>query len=69
MNWDLIWTVLALAIVVAIFLPIYLIEFVAYQKTKFEAMIEMMSKTEKKFKEQDFDLALKNIFEEGVGND
>lgn len=69
MNWDLIWTVLALAIVVAIFLPIYLIEFVAYQKTKFEAMIEVMSKTEKKFKEQDFDLALKNIFEEGVGND
>lgn len=69
MNWDLIWTVLAFAIIVAIFLPIYLIEFVAYQKTKFEAMIDVMSKTEKQFKEQDFDLALKNMFEEGVGND
>lgn len=69
MNWDLVWTVLAFAIIVAIFLPIYLIEFVAYQKTKFEAMIDVMSKTEKQFKEQDFDLALKNMFEEGVGND
>lgn len=69
MNWDLIWTVLALAIIGAMFLPIYLVCVAAYQKTKFEAMIDVMSKTDKKLKEQDFDLGLKTIFEEGVGND
>jgi len=69
MNWDLIWTVLGLAILAMIFLPIYLIEFLSYQKTKFETMIEVMAKTEKKYQDQDFDLALKHMFEKGVEND
>lgn len=69
MNWDLILTVFMLALIFAIFLPIYLIAYAAYQKTKFESMIEVMSKTEMKLKDHDFDIALKNMYEEGVGND
>ena len=69
MNWDLFWTVLGLAILVAIFLPLYLVELVAYHKTKFETMIEVMAKTEKKYQDQDFDLAFKHMFEKGAEND
>lgn len=69
MNWDLIWTVLGLALIVAVFFPIYLVEFAAYQKTKFESMMEVMSNAEKKINDHNFDEALKNMFQEGVENE
>lgn len=69
MNWDLVWTVLGLCIIGAVFLPLYLIELVAFHKTKFEAMIDVMAKTEKKYQDHDFDLAFKHMFEKGVDND
>jgi hypothetical protein len=36
---------------------------------KLEAMVELMEKTDKKIQDHNFDIALKNMFNEGVENE
>lgn len=69
MNWDLIWTVFIFAIMLAVFLPLYLVALSSYHRIKMEAMLELMNKTEKKIQDHNFDIALKNMFEEGAENE
>ena len=69
MNWGLVFTVFGVGIAVLILSPLYLALFTAYQKSKFESMVEVMTKTEKKIQDNNFDEALKTMFEEGVDND
>jgi hypothetical protein len=69
MNWDLIFTVFGVAIAILIVSPLYLALMISYQKSKFDAMVESMSRAENKMKDKHFDEALKTMFEEGVEND
>lgn len=69
MNWELILTVFIFAVMLAAFLPIYVITLGSYHKIKLEAMIELMEKTDKKIQDHNFDVALKNMFNEGADNE
>jgi hypothetical protein len=69
MNWELILTVFIFAVMLAVFLPLYLVSLSSYHKMKLEAMVELMEKTDKKIQDHNFDIALKNMFNEGVENE
>lgn len=66
MNWDLFFTVLGLGLLGLILIPMYMVMFVAFHKSKFEATIESMVKMRKKFDDEDFDKGIETIlFERG----
>lgn len=69
MNWELILTVFIFAVMFAVFLPLYLVALVSYHKMKLEAVVELMDTTDKKIHDHNFDIALKNMFNEGVENE
>ena len=65
MNWNLIWTVVGLAVVSFFILPIYLAMAIAYSKTIMKTELEFLATAGQIQKKVKFDDAVERLFEEG----
>jgi hypothetical protein len=65
LNWDLIWTVVGLAVVSFFILPIYIAMAIAYSKTIMKIELEFVATANHIQKKVKFDDAVERLFEEG----
>ena len=65
MNWNLIWTVVGLAVVSFFILPIYLAMAIAYSKTIMKMELEFIATAGQIQKKVKFDDAVERLFEDG----
>ena len=65
MNWDLIWTVVGLAVASFFILPIYLAMAIAYSKTIMKIELEFIATAGQIQKKVKFDDAVERLFEDG----
>jgi len=65
MNWDLIWTVVGLAIASFFILPFYLAMLIAYKKSIMKIELEFVATANSIQKKVKFDDAVERLFEEG----
>ena len=65
MNWNLIWTVVGLAVVSFFILPIYLAMAIAYSKTIMKIELEFIATAGQIQKKVKFDDAVERLFEDG----
>ena len=65
MNWNLIWTVVGLAIASFFLLPIYFAMLIAYKKSVMKIELEFVATANHIQKKVKFDDAVERLFEEG----
>jgi hypothetical protein len=65
MNWDLMWTVVGLAIASFFILPFYLAMLIAYKKSIMKIELEFVATANSIQKKVKFDDAVERLFEEG----
>lgn len=65
MNWDLIWTVVGLAVVSFFILPIYIAMAIAYNKIIMKSELEFIATAGQIEKKVKFDDAVERLFEDG----
>ena len=65
MNWDLMWTVVGLAIASFFILPFYLAMLIAYKKSVVKIELEFVATANSIQKKVKFDDAVERLFEEG----
>jgi hypothetical protein len=65
MNWNLLWTVVGLAIASFFILPIYIGYIIAYQKAMLKIELEFVATANQIQKKVKFDDAVERLFEEG----
>ena len=65
MNWNLIWTVVGLAIASFFILPFYLAMLIAYRKSIMKIELEFVATAGQITKKVRFDDAVERLFEEG----
>ena len=65
MNWNLIWTVVGLAVVSFFILPIYLAMAIGYKKSMIKIELEFVATANHIQKKVQFDDAVERLFEEG----
>ena len=65
MNWNLIWTVVGLAIASFFILPFYLAMLIAYKKSIMKIELEFVATAGQITKKVRFDDAVERLFEEG----
>ena len=65
MNWNLIWTVVGLAIASFFILPFYIAMLIAYKKSIMKIELEFVATAGQITKKVRFDDAVERLFEEG----
>ena len=65
MNWNLLWTVVGLAIASFFILPIYIGYIIAYKKAMLKIELEFVATANQIQKKVKFDDAVERLFEEG----
>ena len=65
MNWNLLWTVVGLAIASFFILPFYLAMLIAYKKSIMKIELEFVATAGQITKKVRFDDAVERLFEEG----
>ena len=65
MNWNLIWTVVGLAVASFFILPFYLGMLIAYKKSIMKIELEFVATANSIQKKVKFDDAVERLFEEG----
>ena len=65
MNWDLLWTVVGLAIASFFILPFYIAMLIAYKKSVLKIELEFVATANQIEKKVKFDDAVERLFEEG----
>ena len=65
MNWDLIWTVVGLAIASFFILPFYMAMLIAYKKAIMKIELEFVATAGSSIKKVRFDDEVGRLFEEG----
>ena len=65
MNWDLIWTVVGLAVASFLLLPFYIAMLIAYKKSIMKIELEFVATANQIQKKVKFDDAVERLFEEG----
>ena len=65
MNWDLMWTVVGLAIASFFILPFYIAMLIAYKKSIMKIELEFVATAGQITKKVRFDDAVERLFEEG----
>ena len=65
MNWDLMWTVVGLAIASFFILPFYLAMLIAYKKSIMKIELEFVATANSIQKRVKFDSDVERLFEEG----
>ena len=65
MNWNLIWTVVGLAVASFFILPFYLAMLIAYRKSIMKIELEFVATAGQITKKVRFDDAVERLFEEG----
>ena len=65
MNWDLMWTVVGLAIASFFILPFYLAMLIAYKKSIMKIELEFVATANSIQKKVKFDSDVERLFEEG----
>ena len=65
MKWDLMWTVVGLAIASFFILPFYLAMLIAYKKSIMKIELEFVATANSIQKKVKFDDAVERLFEEG----
>ncbi len=65
MNWNLIWTVVGLAIASFFLLPFYFAMLIAYKKAMMKIELEFVATANHIQKKVKFDDAVERLFEEG----
>ena len=65
MNWNLIWTVVGLAIASFFILPFYMAMLIAYKKSSMKIELEFVATAGQITKKVRFDDAVERLFEEG----
>ena len=65
MNWNLIWTVVGLAVASFFILPFYLAMLIAYKKSIVKIELEFVATANSIQKKVKFDDAVERLFEEG----
>ena len=65
MNWDLMWTVVGLAIASFFILPFYIAMLIAYRKSIMKIELEFVATAGQITKKVRFDDAVERLFEEG----
>ena len=65
MNWNLIWTVVGLAIASFFILPFYIAMLIAYRKSIMKIELEFVATAGQITKKVRFDDAVERLFEEG----
>ena len=65
MNWDLMWTVVGLAIASFFILPFYFAMLIAYKKSIMKIDLEFVATAGQIHKKVKFDDAVERLFEEG----
>lgn len=65
MNWNLIWTVVGLAIASFFILPFYLAMLIAYKKSIMKIELEFVATANSIQKKVKFDSDVERLFEEG----
>ena len=65
MNWDLMWTVVGLAIASFFILPFYIAMLIAYRKSMMKIELEFIATAGQMQKKVKFDDAVERLFEDG----
>ena len=65
MNWNLIWTVVGLAVASFFILPFYFAMLIAYKKSMMKMELEFLATANHIQKKVKFDDAVERLFEEG----
>ena len=65
MNWDLMWTVVGLAIASFFILPFYIAMLIAYKKSIMKIELEFVATANSIQKKVKFDSDVERLFEEG----
>ena len=65
MNWDLIWTVVGLAVASFFLLPCYIVLLLAYNKAQTKIELEFLATANSINKKVKFDDAVERLFEDG----
>ena len=65
MNWNLIWTVVGLAVASFLILPFYIAMLIAYRKSMMKIELEFIATAGQMQKKVKFDDAVERLFEEG----
>jgi len=65
LNWNLIWTVVGLAIASFFLLPFYFVMLIAYKKAMMKIELEFVATANHIQKKVKFDDAVERLFEEG----
>ena len=65
MNWDLLWTVVGLALASFFILPFYIAMLIAYKKSVLKIELEFVATANQIEKKVKFDDAVERLFEEG----
>jgi len=65
LNWDLLWTVVGLAIASFFILPFYIAMLIAYKKSVLKIELEFVATANQIEKKVKFDDAVERLFEEG----
>lgn len=65
MNWDLIWTVVGLAIASFVLIPFYIVLLLAYKKAEMKIELEFVATASSINKKVKFDDAVERLFEDG----
>lgn len=65
MNWNLVWTTVALAVASFFILPIYIGYIIAYKKAMLKIELEFVATANQIQKKVKFDDAVERLFEEG----
>jgi hypothetical protein len=65
MNWDLIWTVVGLAVASFFILPFYIVLLLAYNKAQMKIELEFVATANSINKKVKFDDAVERLFEDG----
>ena len=65
MNWDLIWTVVGLAVASFFLLPFYIAMLIAYNKAQMKIELEFVATANSINKKVKFDDAVERLFEDG----
>jgi hypothetical protein len=65
LNWDLLWTVVGLALASFFILPFYIAMLIAYKKSVLKIELEFVATANQIEKKVKFDDAVERLFEEG----
>jgi len=65
LNWNLIWTVVGLAVASFLILPFYIAMLIAYRKSMMKIELEFIATAGQMQKKVKFDDAVERLFEEG----